>query len=300
MTITYRPTTPDDTSALFAVFSESVTDLGARLGSTGITGGDDPDFLAGIWERRRPLWEHLQQTAVQSWLAEDDGKVLGYARSVLRDDVLELTEFFVLPGQQSAGVGRELLSRAFPAEGARRRFIIATLDTRALARYMKTSVYPCFPICYLSRDPEPAVVETDLTFEPITPDSDILAALDALDASILGYKRTVDHQWLMQNRAGFICRRAGEIVGYGYVSVMSGPFALRDANDYPAVLAYSETQAFVNSYRFGLDIPMTNRTAIAYLLSRGYQLDSFFEFFMSDEPFGQFENYIFTSPPLFA
>lgn len=44
---------------------------------------------------------------------------------------------------------------------------------------------------------------------------------------------------------------------------------------------------------------MVNRAAVDYLLARGYQMDSFIALFMSDAPFGKFENYVVTSPPFF-
>ena len=77
-----------------------------------------------MWGFFRPLYDHLARTGEHFWIAERDGESIGYARSVLRDGVRELTEFFVLPGHQSAGLGRELLSRAFPTEGARHRVIV--------------------------------------------------------------------------------------------------------------------------------------------------------------------------------
>ncbi len=79
----------------------------------------------------------------------------------------ELTEFFVSPHQQSAGVGRELLLRAFPKSVARYRTIIATLDERALYRYIKLGMYGRFPLKYFYRKAEKVAVETDLKVEPM-------------------------------------------------------------------------------------------------------------------------------------
>ncbi len=104
---------------------QSILDLSQRQGVMAVTGGDDPAVLSELWERRRPLMEHLTRNSEQFWVAENEGKVIGYARSILRPgrgrasgvpQHLELTEFFVLPGEQSRGVGGELLKRAFPAE----------------------------------------------------------------------------------------------------------------------------------------------------------------------------------------
>lgn len=300
MNITFRPTTLNDTYALFQVFLESVTDLGKRLGAMAITDGHNPEVITTLWESRRSLWEHLQRSSEESWLAELDGQVIGYARSILRGEVRELTEFFVLPNQQAAGVGRELLMRAFPRERVKQRFLVATLDPRALGRYFKAGVQVQFPVCHLSRKPEAMPLESDLVFESVDAASEPLEHLGMIDQAILGYRRHVDHQWLLENRQGLFYRRNGRVVGYGYIGKNSGPFALLEARDFPAVLAHAEQQAALNDYYFGVEIPMINHIAVQFLTGRGYQLDNFFEFFMSDTPFGNFENYIFTSPPIFA
>jgi hypothetical protein len=80
----------------------------------------------------------------------------------MRDGVRQLTEFFVMPAAQSSGVGKSLLEYAFPSDDARRRVIIATTDSRAVARYLKTGVYPRFPIYYFSTDAQKRKVKTDL------------------------------------------------------------------------------------------------------------------------------------------
>jgi GNAT superfamily N-acetyltransferase len=137
--LTFRRAGPDDSPALFRIFVTAVADLGQRLGVETLSGGaaPEPDEL---WPERRPLFDHLARTATHAWLAEVDGAPVGYARSIVRDGTLELTEFFVLPGRQSAGLGAELMARAFPEDGARHRSIIATPDLRALARYLRAGL----------------------------------------------------------------------------------------------------------------------------------------------------------------
>ncbi len=300
MEITYRPAGLADSRAAFEIFQRSILDLGQRLNVMAVTGGQDEAVLAGLWEERRPLYEHLARTAERFWLAEADGQPVGYARSILRDGVRELTEFFVLPGQQSAGVGRELLARAFPAEGARRRLINATTDQRAQARYLKAGVYPRFPVYYFSRAPEAAEESGDLSVEPLAAGAETLAGLHAIDEAVLGHARDADHAWLLADRAGFFYRRGGRPVGYGYVGLHSGPFALLEARDFPCVLAHAETEAARQGReRFGVEVPMLNRAAVDHLLGRGFEIDAFFSLLMTDAPFGQFENYLLTSPPFF-
>jgi GNAT superfamily N-acetyltransferase len=296
--VTFRPGTIDDSYLVFCLFEETLADLFRRLGSTTRTSWEDPAALTRMWEERRSLYEHLARTADQFWLAEREGQIIGFARSILRDGLCELTEFFVRPGEQSVGVGRELLARGFPIEGTTRRSIIATTDTRAQARYLKAGVYPRFPLYYFRRAPEARPVTTDLTFEPITPSPQNLAVLGMLDKTVLGYQRDEDHNWLLTERQGYLYYRDAEPVGYGYIGLRNGPFALLDANDYPVVLAHAENESAEQGYEeFGLEVPMINHIAVDYLLARGFRLDWFMAMLMSDKPFGKFENYIVTSPP---
>jgi GNAT superfamily N-acetyltransferase len=252
------------------------------------------------FSRRRPLLEHLARTANQFWVAEEDGQVVGYARSILRDGLLELTEFFVRPASQSGGLGRRLLERTFSARGAVRRAIVATSDTRALARYLKSGVYARFPLFNFRRIPEPTSVPSDLAFEPMPASPRSLSFMCQIDQTVLGHCRPVDHEWLQEQRAGFVYTRAGMPVGYGYLGDDYGPFALLYPADFPAVLAHAETWAHGQDQAdFGFEVPLVNRAAVDYLLGRGYRLEPFFAHFMSDTAFGNFEHYIFFSPPYF-
>lgn len=301
MTITYRRATADDNYTTFLIFHEALLDFSLRAGVLGITGGQDPEQLALTWKRRQSLWDHLARTADQYWIAEENGEGVGYARSILRGEVRELTEFFVRPGHQTAGVGRELIRRAFPAEGAAHRVIVATSDFRALARYLKAGVYPFVTQIYVERAPESVNVETDLSIEPMDSNEGPIQELASLDESILGHRRDADHEWLMRDRTGYFYKRDGKVVGYGYIHAdFYGPFALREARDFPAILAHAESQAgTLGSERVGFEVPLTNRTAVDYLLGRGYRLEGFLGSIMSDAPFGRFENYLLTSPPYF-
>ena len=294
--IVFRPGTPGDSYAVYTIFEQALEDFSRRTNVQADQTAGDPQ----AWERRRPLFEHLGRTADQFWVAEQAGKPIGYARSTLRDGVRELTEFFVLPASQSAGVGRELLARAFPSEGARHRAIIATSDARAQGRYLRAGVYSHFPIYFFRRAPEVLAVPSDLAFEDFNSIGAVLPALRAVDRQVLGYTRDEDHSWLATTRSGYLYRRNGRVVGYGYVGDDNSPFALLDAADYPAVLAHAEAQAAGRrEAETGFEVPLINRQAVDFLLQRGYRMDSFFAFYMCDRPLGRLENYIVTSPPFF-
>jgi hypothetical protein len=297
MGVTYRQGRVEDSAAVFDIFSRAISDLGRRTGVTPISGENDPGAVRDLWDKRRSMFEHIARTASEFWIAENDGRPIGYARSVRRGGSQELTEFFVIPGEQSSGVGSELFRRAFPDVGATHRSIVATLDDRAQIRYLKAGMAGRFPIKYFSREPEPVQMQEDLVPERMRLTSELLDALCEIDQALIGHERPEDHRWLASDRDGFLYRRSGRIAGYGYIGEASGPFALRQARDFPAVLAHAESHAVGKWERFGVEVPLVNRSAIQYLLARGYKMDSFTAIFMSDVEFGDFGRYIFFGPP---
>lgn len=300
MKINFRPFRPEDAFPCFQVFFRAVFELEQRQGMTPVGGGDAEEALQNLWGRRESIFQHVTDTAEQCWVAEDEGKIVGYARAILRDGVRQLTEYFVHPTYQSAGVGHGLISRTFPKKGADYRIIIATTDLRAQARYMKERVFPRFPIFHFSRMPEEITVPYAIVAEPVTASPEVFDLLNEIDKQVLGFQRPKDHAWLLKNRRGYIYVSDGDAVGYGYLGPNSGPFALLESKSYPAVLAHAEHDAALHQHKLGLEVPSINTPAIDYLMARGFQIDAFMTFFMSNSVFGNFENYIFTNPPFFA
>jgi GNAT superfamily N-acetyltransferase len=303
VTVTYRQGSLADVRAAYDVFVPTTGDVERRLGMP-----DDHNrwldeaFVADYWERRRSLFEHLTSAGEYFWLAEIDDDVVGYARAICHGGVRELTEFFVLPDHQGLGIGRELLARAFPPDDARHRVVLGTTDVNALARYLKAGVSPRFPIYHLYRTPEPIEIETDLTFAPAAAGPELLASVSEIDRTILGFAREAQHQFLLAqpDRHLFLLYRGGTVAGYGYLGNGTGPIALLDPSDFPAVLARAESEAAERGDAdFGMSVPLINRDAVDYLLERGFQLEPFTVLLFSDQPFCRFENYIITSPDFF-
>jgi len=298
MTITYRPGTVADSQAVFHIFVKTIMDYSTRMNVMAITGGDDPEVLESLWQKRRSMFEFLARIASQFWVAEKDGEVIAYARSIEHDGLQELTEFFVSPDNQSAGVGGELLARAFPETEALYRTIIATLDERAMYRYMKAGVYGRFPLKYFYRKAEKVDVRTDLVIEPMNFELHC-EEINRIDRQILAHSRQPIHEWIASTRQGFVYKRNGEVVGYGYVGSGNGPFAVLDENDFPAVLAHAESLMAEQGRDFGAEAPLVNSAAVRYFIERKYKIDSFSAIFMSNVSFGRFENYLCFSPEFF-
>jgi len=295
-----RPGTLEDNEACAAVLVGAINDLGRRQGSIDEASALD---LAVAWPRWRSFLDHVARTAAEFWVAEGSGgAVIGYARSIDRGGVFELTEFFVRPGVQSQGVGRQLLEQAFPRGRGELRVIIATTDTRAISRYMRADVVPRFPVATFTGSSREVALVDGLDVEPLELDRD-LDTVHAIDDVVLGHRREVDHRWFAEEREGHRYVRDGRVVGYGYVSLPgragNGPFAVLDASDLPAVMAHAERRRHdLGAEETEFEVALHNRIAIDHLLGRGYRIDTFLTLICSSEPFGRFEQYLFCAPAL--
>ncbi len=298
----YRPGTPADSRACYDLFETTIDDLGRRTGVVANDTADDPQ----AWETRRPLFDHLAATYESWWLAEDDATnaLVGYARAINRDGARELTEFFVHPTAQAGGIGRELLARAFPAEGARHRSIIASTDNRAIARYLRAGLLPRLPMAGFEAAPRAVSLDTDLSREPIDPAAPPFADLATIDRAILDLRRDEDHRWLASMRPGWLYRRDGIPVAYAYHPARpswGNPIAALDPADLPVLLADAETAAAAAGHdTLTFDLPLVARTAIDHLLARGFRVDPFLMLFFTDGPIDGLDRYVLTSPPFFA
>lgn len=300
-TTVIRLDTLEDNFAAFEVYSFAIHALCQQIGVVPMTAAPPTDAaILEEWQRDESIYQHLLETAESFWVAEQNGRLVGFARTNMNDGVRELTEFFVRPKTQGAGIGQRLLEKAFPEAGTRRRCIIATIDPSAQALYLKQGVVPAFPLYSFGRQPETISIETDLEIVPAGLALDTLAAMTEIDAQVVGFERQANHRWLLTNRQAFIYLRHGSPVGYGYVGRDNGPFALLETTDFPAVLAHAESEA-VRQKRPSCNfiVPLINQTAVHYLLDRRFRMQQFFCQVMIDRPFGAFEQYIAPSPMYF-
>lgn len=300
--VRYRPGTPADIRLAFDIFVPTIDDLGRRTGGTANNTAGDID---AAWVTRRPLFEHLAATADRWWFAEEEatGRAIGYARSIVRDGVRELTEFFVLPEAQAGGIGRELLERAFPDDGAVHRSIVATIDPRAIARYLRTGLPSPVGMAFVEGPPHAIELPTDLVRSAIDPDAVPVEELAAIDRQVVGFARDADHRWLARERPSWLYRREGEAVGYGYHPIRpawGGPYAAVDPADLPVLLADGETAAAAAGHAtVTFDLALTARAAWQHVLGRGLRIDPFVMFLFTDGPTDGLEGYCLTSPPFF-
>jgi GNAT superfamily N-acetyltransferase len=275
----------------------SVVDLGARHGSP--LKGTAEEW----WGSGQSLQQLLARLAAEWWVAEetDSGRLIGFARTLERDGLLELTEFFVLPDVQGKGIGRALLELAFPAGRGAVRSIVATSDVRAQARYYAAGMVARFPLYTLAARPSDAELAGDLSAVPID-NAETFDDQRAIERQALGHRRSDEELgWLVEHRRAHLYKRDGEAIGFSFVgSDGVGPVAAKEPSDLPFILLHVEGQAHAMGLeRIEIQVPAPNEVAMRHLMGRGYHLDPWINFLMSDRPFGRFDRLVPFSPPLF-
>ena len=137
MAITYRQARRNDMLSCARVFLRSARDLSRRQGTT-----PPPSRAADV----APALAHLQRTEPRGFqVAVSGGRVVAFAATIVRGNTHFLSMFWALPGLQSRGVGRQVLTRAFerprpPASAVR--CVYASLDPRAQVLYLKFGMQP--------------------------------------------------------------------------------------------------------------------------------------------------------------
>jgi GNAT superfamily N-acetyltransferase len=295
-----RPIRGEDAHALYGVFRRA---LEALVRTYGDEWAYDPVEDAASWPRWASLYAHLQASCDHAWLAERDGAVVGYARSLRRGDTRELTEFFVLPEVAGGGVGKRLLEAAFPREAGVARVIVATGDTSAQSRYIRHGFRGHTPLLELRGRPARDALPTDLAALPLDLDDPAqLDALAAVDREVLGLRRDDAQRWYATARTGLRFLRGDRVVGYGWVGPWSGPVAALDPDDLPAMLSLLDAAASdAGIEELAWNVPGLAQAAAAHLLERGYRLDRMPVLLMSDGATlpGAFDRYVVTTPPFF-
>jgi GNAT superfamily N-acetyltransferase len=294
-----RRATPDDVEACHDVMWGSVTDFGRRNGTP--LEGTAEDW----WASDQRLQRFLATHAAEWWVAEepDTGTILGYGRSIERGGLLELTEFFVMPTEQSRGIGKALIERTFPVGRGDVRSIIATTDVRALSRYYAAGTVARFPILTLAGAPAGAQPGRDLRSRRLGdhPERDVQTQRE-IERSILGYARGEDEvMWLLEDREGYLYERDDGTVGFAFLGKNGvGPVGALNPLDLPRILLHVEDRAVeLGIERLEFQVPAPNEVVTRHLLSRGFRIDPWVNLLMSDRPFGRFDRHLGFAPPVF-
>ena len=296
--ITIRGGTRDDNQAAYGVLYLAVNDLARRIGADPIPGEVETSYATG-----EHLFRHLADTAAEFWVAENADGIVGYARSIEHAGFFELTELFVVPEHQSAGIGRRLLERAFPEDRGEIRVIVATTDVRALGSYARAGMTARTVIGSLIGPPRApdGPITSFLEVERIASGNGALVELAALDRQVAGFDHGPSIAWLAETREALLFRRDGHPIGYAFVAKSGvGPIGAQDPDALPPILdEVLRRAAALGAETVSFEVPMSNGVALRHLLGRGLTIDPFLTLLLSNREFGQMDRYVAFSPPIF-
>ncbi len=271
-------------------------------------------FLAGIQETFRlqgqelkdipyeflaPLRRHLSVTGltcIEPDLHNPD-RCLMYARSIARDGLWQLTEFFGRPEVHGRGLGARLLAEVQAnRDPAATAVILASGHPHAMALYMKAGVYARTPMYQFTGPPLPATGTLPEGLEACPAGPADVSELDAVDTAVLGFTRSADHRFLLEHgRPCLLLRRGSRPAGYGYLAGVAGcgPGAVVDPADMPALLQVlrAEPRGVVSVMLSG-----DSAGAIRELLAQGFRLRPYSSVLMSNRPLAVADRYLFWQP----
>ena len=295
MTIHYRKFIPDDRLPAYRVFRDAIWQYLLELS---IITADEQDDFDKHYAEHEPLYLHLEQTAFQDWVATDDGgNLLGWARSIERDNHLQLTHFFVGSKQQGSGIGRGLLDRVFPLNHGEQRSVIATTNPLALSLYQRYNVGFRGMAFSIYGQPTRRPFISDLDVEVLDDTAASLRLISQLDREIMGYDRSIDLAFFLREQPAYVFRRDGIAVAYlfGCNGNSAGPGATLDPDDLPVLMQQLEASACdVELEELWLSIPAMAQQAVSWALNSGYKIDPFHEVLFAQQPTMKLDRYIMT------
>jgi GNAT superfamily N-acetyltransferase len=241
-----RPTADGDLPALHALFAAAVAGVYEPHGFA----PPAPRLEAFANQQR-----HVAATGT-SVVAEEDGRLLGFAASWQRGSDWFLAALFVDPAAQGRGVGPALLDAVW-GEAANRRTITDAIQPISNALYGRRGLIPATPILGFAGRPR---VERPRV-EPADTD------LAAIDAAAYGFDRAVDHAYWERH-----ARRTTWPGAYSYAFPGGeiGPVAGLDAAAAAGALA-AELARAEGDVR--LRVPGSARALIELALEAGLRLD---------------------------
>jgi GNAT superfamily N-acetyltransferase len=252
--IAYRMATDTDVEAQHGVF---VAAEGELLGRHGFAWSSPPplDALA-------PTLRHLlRHDGERCFVAEHEGRVVGYSAALVRGDTWFLAALFIDPGYQGAGVGRHLLELALAGAPDRRLTISDAIQPVSNALYTRHGLLPTTPILAFHGQPARGMA-SDVVASEVTP-----SALALLDQAAYGFDRAIDHEYWASRAAPTLWLRRGEPVAYSYrwPNGRIGPLAGCDEPGAAAALAAELARQASNV----IEIPGTSRSLVRVAAEAG-------------------------------
>lgn len=255
--VKYRHATHADIEAEHAVFVAAEGELLQRHGF----GWSQPPPVGRVAPGLRHLLAHDGE---RCFVAEADGRVVGYSASFVREETSFLAALFVDPGFQGMGVGRELFALAFAEAPARRMTISDAIQPVSNGLYARNGLLPATPILGFRGAPASLMPADVVASKPVA------ASLALLDRAAYGFDRAVDHAFWTAEASPTLWLRDGEPVAYSYLwpTGRIGPVGGRDEASAAAAL-WAELARQARPY---VEIPGTSRSLVKVAFAAGLRL----------------------------
>jgi GNAT superfamily N-acetyltransferase len=187
--------TEADVAGAVEAFDSGFLAMRARFGLP-ITGNSLQDEM-----RRQERTRHFLSTDPNgSWVADDDGSIVGMSQSFVRDGYWMLSQLGTVPGVQGRGLGRELLRLALShGEAHSPGTIQCSRDPKAMALYSSFG-FTLHPVVAAFGTLRPgAVTRPDEVerYEPIDVLDAHLDTVSAIDRHVRRSSRTIDIQSML-------------------------------------------------------------------------------------------------------
>jgi GNAT superfamily N-acetyltransferase len=263
----FRPASESDLADEYAVFAAAQEELHTRRGAAWLAPPFDP---AGMWAQvHRHLLAHDGE---RSFVAEQDGRIVGFTAALVRDDCWFFSALFIDPAYQGRGVGRRLLDLAWDGTQRRRMTITEAIQPVSTGLYATRGLLPVTPVLGFTGQPAPGLSGGAL--EPANPTPE---ALRVIDLAAYGFDRAVDHRfWARTSARATLWLRAGEPCAYSYGGGafnwggLIGPVAGRDAES--AAQALRAELAGSAGRDVNVDIPGSATALVQVALDAGLRL----------------------------
>ena len=253
----YRRASAEDVASEHAIFCAAVGDLHRARNYP----WSDPPL--GEFAKNRA---HILSTDPQRcWVAELDGRVVGYTRAIVRDGTWFFASLFIDPAAQGRGIGRRLFDLAVDRAPSRRLTITDSIQPISNALYGRNGLLPVAPLIRLVGT---AAGIGRAALEPADASIDDLAAVDRL---AYGFERRIDHPYWASRGTRHAWSRGGEVVAWSYrwTNGTIGPLAAIDgptaADALRAELALDPVTR--------IELPATARPLLTAGLDAGLRID---------------------------
>lgn len=303
MRIEFRLAGSSDIPRVSKIFATAIDDISRRHGFLDEpTPSSPPNPLYAFWLKKNPR---------AFWVAEDQGRVVGYTFSFLRGPLWYLADLFILPEYQGKGIGGALIEKTLGSWKnrmiANKALITPAFNRASVSLYMRHGMLPRQPV-YAASAPKDEVMKSlgrgkiKLEMEEVRDFGAWSSQLAQLHRQAMGFPSGWHNEFFFEvlKAKCLVLRRRGHLEGYSFVRQDGriGPLVVKSASSFtPAFESAMRVAVETEGERISMFFPGTNGAAASESIRYGFKIE-YPLLFLSSRPMGDFENYLFHSPGL--